>query len=132
MEKLTLVVGASENPERYSNKAILSLRKHNFPVKAIGLRAGKVMDVEIEKGCPPISDIHTVTMYVNPKNQANLIDYLLMLRPKRVVFNPGSENPEFEKKLAYVGIEYIEACTLVMLATGASRIDQVLWTPIQE
>jgi hypothetical protein len=57
-------------------------------------------------------------MYVNPQNQANLIDYLLMLRPKRVVFNPGSENPEFEKKLAYMNIDYIEACTLVMLATG--------------
>jgi predicted CoA-binding protein len=118
MKKLTLVVGASENPERYSYLAIKRLLGHHHPVKAIGLKEGSVDGVKIEKGHPLFSDIDTVTLYVGTRNQSSLYDYLLQLKPKRVIFNPGTENAEFENLLQQNGIEAERACTLVMLSTG--------------
>lgn len=113
----TLVVGASENPERYAYLAILRLRKYNIPVEAIGLRPGKVQDVTIQTGKPQLTDIHTITLYINPKRQTEYYDYFLSLKPKRVIFNPGTENAELEGILQNAGIETTEACTLVMLST---------------
>lgn len=114
----TLVIGASENPERYSNKAIRSLRKHNIPTMAIGLQPGKVEDVIIQTGLPELKNIDTVTMYVGAKNQAPYYDYILRLKPRRIIFNPGAENPEWAEKLRKSGIEVEESCTLVMLSIG--------------
>ncbi|MBI4947689.1 MAG: CoA-binding protein [Bacteroidetes bacterium] len=116
--KLTLVIGASENTERYSNRAVKQLKKHNVPVAAIGLKAGEIEDIKIQTGFPIIENVDTVTLYVGPQNQPQYYDYILSLKPKRVIFNPGTENPEFEEKIKKVGIEIEEACTLVMLSTG--------------
>lgn len=116
--KNTLVIGASENPERYSNKAILLLRKHNHPVFAIGNKIGKVQDVTIEKEKVHLDNIDTITLYVNAKNQEEYYDYILNTKPKRVVFNPGTENPALYDLLKKANIDYEEACTLVLLSTG--------------
>jgi uncharacterized protein len=115
--KRTLVIGASENPDRYSNIAINMLRDYKHAVVAVGNKTGKVRDVQIDREMPS-SDIHTVTLYVSAKNQDDFIAPILALKPERVIFNPGTENPEFEELLNSQGIEPIEACTLVMLRTG--------------
>lgn len=117
-QKKTLVLGASENPSRYSFLAINRLLQHKHPVVAIGKRAGKVQDVEIITEHPEMTDIDTVTLYLNPTNQKPYYDYIISLHPKRIIFNPGTENPELEKIAKEKGIEPIEACTLVMLGTG--------------
>ena len=116
MSKKTLVIGASTNDARYSNKAIKNLKAHNHTVVAHGLRSGNVAGVEIQTEQPLDSDIHTVTMYVGPQNQKGYYDYITALKPKRVLFNPGTENPEFYDKLNKAGIPYEEACTLVLLS----------------
>lgn len=117
-EKKTLVIGASENPGRYSNLAIKRLLSHQHEVVAIGKRKGNVENVLIETEHLPFENIDTVTLYLNPTNQQPYYDYILSLHPKRVIFNPGTENEEFENKLKSAGIEPFEACTLVLLSTG--------------
>lgn len=119
--KTTLVLGASANQDRYSNMAIRSLIAHGEKVVAVGARSGDVHGVTIQTGTPPLTGIDTVTLYLSAKNQEPLYDYILSLHPTRVIFNPGTENPEFEKLLAEKGIEALEACTLVMLSTGQYR-----------
>lgn len=115
----TLVIGASENPVRYSNKAIRMLRKYHHEVLAVGLREGVVSDVPIYTTFPePEAGIDTVTMYVGAARQPALYQEILKLRPRRLIFNPGSENPEFEQMLEEKGIDTERACTLVLLQTG--------------
>ena len=97
---------------------IRELLSHQIPVEAIGLRDGTVSEVAIQKGLPDLSGIHTVTLYLGAKNQALYYPYILRLKPSRVIFNPGAENPEFEKILVTAGIEVELACTLVMLHSG--------------
>lgn len=116
-KKLTLVIGASENPSRYSNMAIRSLRKHDHPVLALAKREGQVGDVKIQTEFPE-EVINTVTLYVGPQRQPEYYDKVLKLNPRRVIFNPGTENPEFENLLEENDIEAVEACTLVMLSVG--------------
>lgn len=118
MKTHTLVIGASENPERYSNMAIRRLRSKKIPVHAIGLRKGRVEDVDIETGHPAFTEIDTVTLYVGPQHQSEVLDYVVSLHPRRVIFNPGTESTVFENTLRANGIEVLEACTLVMLGTG--------------
>lgn len=118
MKKKTLVLGASINPSRYSNLAINSLVKNNHPVVAVGLKEGTVSGVEILKGQPHIENIDTITLYLNTKNQEQYYDYIFSLNPKRVIFNPGTENFEFYTVLQKNGIEVEVACTLVMLGTN--------------
>ncbi len=118
MNKKTLVLGASENPSRYSNAAIKKLRAYGHNVVAIGRRPGTVNDVDIVKGMPHFEGIDTVTMYMSDQNQKDFEDYILSLKPKRIIFNPGAENDSLAEKAALNGIEPIEACTLVMLSTG--------------
>lgn len=115
----TLVLGASLKPERYSYLAIRNLRKHGIEVVAIGSRKGKVEDVEILTEPLNVSDIHTVTLYLGLKNQQPYYDYIINLKPKRLIFNPGTENPELEKLARQNGIDVVEGCTLVMLSNGA-------------
>ena len=118
MQKRTLVIGASENPDRYSNKAIKKLNANNHPVVALGLRKGQVDGVEIVTELGTEEDIHTVTMYVGPKNQPSYFDIIAGLKPQRIILNPGTENPELEKVAEENNIEVLHACTLVMLSTG--------------
>lgn len=112
----TLVVGASTNPDRYSFKAIRALREQDIQVKAFGLKSGQVGDVSIETVLPT-SAPDTITLYVGPERQAELIPKLIALKPRRIVFNPGTENPEFVRQAQLAGIETEMACTLVLLAT---------------
>lgn len=117
-KKKTLVLGASENPSRYSNMAIKRLLAHGHEVVAIGNRKGRVDEVEIFTEQLPLEDVHTVTLYLNPQNQQPYYDYIASLKPKRIIFNPGTENEELERKMAQTGTTTLEACTLVMLNTG--------------
>ena len=117
-QKKTLVLGASENPARYSYLAINRLRANQHPVVAIGRRAGKVSDVNIITDQPPVNDIDTVTLYLNVQHQKEYYDYILSLYPKRIIFNPGAENDELAAMAARQGIQPMEACTLVLLSTG--------------
>lgn len=117
--KKTVVIGASENNERYSNIAARRLKQHGHEVIAVGLKEGFIgTDIPITKELSFIPNVDTVTLYVGPKNQPYWYDYILSLKPKRIVFNPGTENPEFEKMAQEKGIQTPEACTLVMLSTG--------------
>lgn len=116
--KKTLVIGASPNPDRYSNLAVKRLRMRGHPVVAVGVKEGSIADVDIQKGQPAENEIDTVTMYLNPLRQKEYYDYILALKPKRIIFNPGAENSELEELANKNNIEPIEACTLVMLSTG--------------
>jgi uncharacterized protein len=117
-ENTTLVIGASTKPWRYSHKAIKALRYHKHNVVAIGLREGKIDDVNITRDLPVGIIIDTVTMYIGAARQKSFYDFLINLKPRRVIFNPGAENDELAEKLSANGIEILEACTLVMLAHG--------------
>ncbi len=117
----TLVVGASENPARYSYRAIKMLREHAEPTEALGLKAGEVAGVSFETDWDVVKakgPFETVALYVGPRNQEPIIDHIIALAPKRVIFNPGTEHPLFIKRLRENGIEPVMACTLVMLRTG--------------
>jgi len=116
--KKTLVLGASDKPERYSYKAIKKLRAHGHPVMAIGSRVGKVGDIPFTRERPVTEDINTVTLYLNAKNQQTYYNYIFSLHPKRIIFNPGAENLELKKRAEAQNIETLEACTLVLLSTG--------------
>lgn len=117
MNKKTLVMGASLKPERYSNIAIKRLRNYNHEVKAFGLREGRIKDVAIDTELLNYEAINTITLYLNPKRQEDYYDYIIGIKPNRVVFNPGTENSEFYKLLNENNIKYEVACTLVLLAT---------------
>ncbi|MCH5683890.1 CoA-binding protein [Niabella sp. W65] len=116
--KKTLVLGASENPSRYGNMALKRLRANGHDVVAIGRREGQVGDVVIHKAKPEEEGVDTVTMYMNEQNQKEYEDYILSLKPRRIIFNPGAENEELAGKAAEQGIQTMEACTLVLLSTG--------------
>jgi predicted CoA-binding protein len=116
--KHTLVIGASENPDRYSFKAINMLRNHQHDVKAFGIKKGQVADVTFDTTFPTNSEFDTITLYINPQIQSEYQEAILALKPKRVIFNPGTENDSFQKTLEQNGIEALEACTLVLLQTG--------------
>ena len=118
MQKKTVVLGASQNEERYSNLAVKKLVAHNHPVIAIGNKEGKINDIKIIKDNPSLKDVDTVTLYLNPENQKPYYDYILSLNPKRIIFNPGTKNDELENLAAAKGIKTMEACTLVLLSTN--------------
>lgn len=119
MEKTTMVLGASSNPERYSFRAVRTLQCRNIPVIAVGLRDYDKDNLTIRKGKPAdTGPIHTVTLYMNANNQKEYYDYILSLDPKRVIFNPGTTNPEFASILREKGIEVVDDCMLVMIQCG--------------
>lgn len=116
----TLVIGASEKPDRYSNLAINRLVQHGHKVYGIGAKPGSAAG--ITWGNEPIAwpePIDTVTLYINPTNQKSYYEYIIGLRPRRVIFNPGTENPEFAELLEQHGIQPLNACTLVLLSIGS-------------
>jgi len=119
-----LVVGASTNPVRYSNIATLRLLNHGHEVIPLGIKEGSIGDTEIQTHRADFTDIHTITMYLNPVNQEDMIDYLLGLKPARIIFNPGSENQKFKQLAEKQEIETLNACTLVMLSTGAFELEK--------
>jgi predicted CoA-binding protein len=117
-KKKTLVLGASDNPSRYSHLAIQRLRSNSHPVLAIGRKHAMVNDVVIETEKKNFENIHTVTLYLNPLHQQEYYNYILSLKPQRIIFNPGAENEELYDLAKQNNITPVEACTLVMLSTG--------------
>lgn len=116
MPKKTLVIGASIKPSRYAYIAIKRLLDKNYEVKAIGSKQGLIGVARIETGKPQYEDINTVTLYLNPDRQVEYYDYIISLKPKRVIFNPGTENEEFVEILKKNKIDAEVACTLVLLS----------------
>jgi len=116
--KKTLIIGASSNQERYSYMAAERLLAHGHDIELIGKRPDTIFDKTIYTQKKPFTDIDTITLYVSEKYQSEYYDYILSLQPKRVIFNPGTENPELELLLNNNNIQTEEACTLVMLGTG--------------
>lgn len=116
--KKTLVLGASTKPERYAYKAISMLVEKGHSVVAIGQNAGEVAGITIKTKNIPLKNIDTVTLYLNPLRQRDYYNYIISTQPKRVVFNPGTENPEFYQLLALNNIKVEVACTLVLLTTN--------------
>lgn len=114
----TLLIGASTNPGRYAYKATISLQKHGHEVVLLGIKEGEVNGIGIQTNKPLLTDIDTITLYIGPQHQAEWVDYLLTLKPRRIIFNPGTENEEFDQILQNAGIETVEGCTLVMLSVG--------------
>jgi hypothetical protein len=117
-KKKTLVIGASTNPQRYSYLAVQRLTANQHPVVALGLKKGSIGNTEIETERKPFEQIDTVTLYVNPLHQKDYYNYILSLQPKRIIFNPGTENDELVEMAHQKGIETMDACTLVLLSTG--------------
>ena len=115
-ERITLILGASPNPVRFSHKAVKSLLRHDKKVVAVGYKKGEIVDEEILVGQPHIENIHTVSIYMGSSRQSDYYDYIISLKPKRVIFNPGTVNPEFMGRLKNEGIEPVSECMLVMLS----------------
>jgi len=113
-----LVLGASPKSDRYSYKAVELLRKHGHDVIAIGLNPGMIGDTSIQSEIPTDIPYDTVTVYLSAQNQKDFYYLIPRLKPRRVIFNPGAENPEWEQDLHRLGIETEQACTLVLLNTG--------------
>jgi len=117
-KKKTLVLGASGNPARYSYLAINRLNNNGHPVIAIGKKKSMADGVEIMTEKTMANDIDTVTLYLSPANQKEYYNYILSLKPKRIIFNPGAENAELYDLAKANNIKPMEACTLVLLSTG--------------
>jgi predicted CoA-binding protein len=116
--KKTLILGASTNPDRYSNIAAHRLVAHGHPIVNVGVKSGEVAGAMIELPDVIHQDIDTISLYLGPANQTPYYDYILKSNPKRIIFNPGTENGELERLAEEKGIETTEACTLVLLSTG--------------
>jgi hypothetical protein len=116
--KKTVVIGASPDEQRYSHRAVISLERKGHEVVAVGLHQGNIGELSIHTELIPIAGVDTVTMYVHPRHQGYWKDYVHALKPRRVIFNPGAENPEFAEQLEEDGIDCQESCTLVMLSVG--------------
>jgi predicted CoA-binding protein len=116
--KKTLVLGASDNPARYSYLAVNRLAAKGHPVVAIGRKITSVAGIIITTDKEGYKDIDTVTLYLNPQHQQGYYNYILSLHPQRIIFNPGTENDELKKLAEAKGITALYACTLVMLSAG--------------
>lgn len=116
--KRTLIVGATTNPDRYAYKAAHKLTDHGHEIVPFGIKKGEVAGEAILNSWDTIEEIDTVTLYVGPKNQPDYYQKIIDVKPKRVIFNPGTENPEFQEQLSANGIAFEEACTLVLLSVG--------------
>jgi predicted CoA-binding protein len=116
--KKTVIIGASTDPARYSYKAAAMLNAHDVPFVPVGIKKGELFGQDILNGQPTIDEVDTVTLYVGPQNQEAWADYIVSLKPRRVIFNPGTENQDLKNKVEQSGAEAVEACTLVLLSTG--------------
>lgn len=120
MKDKTVIIGASTNPARYAYIAAEMLTSYGHGIVPVGIKRGEVFGKEILdiRKRPQVDDVDTITLYIGPAHQPEWYDYILSLKPRRVIFNPGTENEEFERKIRSSGAEATEACTLVMLRSG--------------
>jgi uncharacterized protein len=114
----TVLIGASTNPDRYAYKATISLQKHGHELVLLGIKEGEINGNAIQTTKPLLNDVDTITLYIGPQHQAEWTNYLLSLKPRRIIFNPGTENEDLELLAQNADIETIEGCTLVMLSVG--------------
>lgn len=126
--KKVLVIGASPQPWRYAYKAVRMLQDYKYEVIALGKTSDRIGKTFIHTKREQWTGIHTTTLYLNPQNSAEMQDYILQLAPKRLIINPGAENPELEEAARKEGIEVMRACTLVMLSTGAFESKETVET----
>ena len=117
-KKKTLIIGATPNPERYAYLAAHRLVNAGHEIVNAGIKKGSVAGVVIEPIAEPVAGIHTITLYIGPRLQPQYYDYIIATSPQRIIFNPGTENPELKALANQHGIETLEACTLVLLSTG--------------
>lgn len=117
--KKTIVLGASLKPDRYSNQAVRKLRVNNIETIALGFENGTIADVTVETDWKNYTDIHTISLYLNTSRQEQYYEYILAQQPKRIIFNPGTENPTLQQLAQAKNIETLEACTLVLLSIGS-------------
>jgi predicted CoA-binding protein len=118
MSKNTAIIGATPRPDRYAYKATVSLKQHGHKVFPVGIHEGTIEGSKILTDKPQLKDIDTVTLYVGPRNQVYWKDYILGIKPRRIIFNPGTENEELVRAAQKQGIECVHGCTLVMLSIG--------------
>ena len=116
--KKTMIIGATNNPGRYASLAAHRLTAHGHDIVNVGIKTGEVAGVPIERAGAIHPDIDTITLYVGPQHQNEYFDYIIKTKPKRIIFNPGTENEELENLAEENGIETMDACTLVLLSTG--------------
>ncbi len=118
--KKTVIIGATTNTSRYAYLAAKMLQSYNNEIVPVGIKMGNVLGADILdiKKKPDVKDVDTVTLYIGPQHQPEWYNYILGLNPKRIIFNPGTENHEFEKLAEDKGIETLQACTLVMLRSN--------------
>ncbi len=120
MSKKTVIIGATTNPSRYAYTAAHLLTEYQHPIVPVGIKQGEVANQPIldlhER--PEVTEVDTVTLYIGPRHQSEWYDYILGIKPQRIIFNPGTENSEFYQRATEQGIEAVEACTLVMLRAG--------------
>lgn len=118
-----VVLGASPKPERYSNKAVELLLECGYDVIPVNPSGVEIHGIASKKTLDDIKEpVHTLSMYVNPGLSIKLKESIVALKPERIIFNPGTENPELEKICRENGIEIVEACTLVMLKTNQFQV----------
>ena len=117
MGKKTVIIGATPNESRYANLASNMLREYDHEIVPMGIKQGAVAGKEILdiRKKPALTGVDTVTLYIGPRHQPEWYDYILSLKPKRIIFNPGTENDELEQLAEKNGIEALQACTLVLL-----------------
>lgn len=127
MSQNVLVIGASQKSVRYSNMAVRLLLEYKHNVYARGNKSGFIESVEVLTQNLDIDNLDTITLYLNPMNQKAFYDYILKLKPKRVIFNPGTENPDLQEILSNNGILFEEACTLVLLRTNQFEIEKTVY-----
>ncbi|HRG78595.1 MAG TPA: CoA-binding protein [Cyclobacteriaceae bacterium] len=120
MSKKTVIIGATTNPSRYAYIAAGMLTEYKHEIVPLGIKKGAVYGRQILpiNGRPEVKDVDTVTLYIGPQHQPEHYEYILSLKPKRIIFNPGTENEEFVKLIEEAGSEALEACTLVLLRSG--------------
>lgn len=118
-EKKTVVLGATNNPSRYAYRAVELLLDKGIEPVPVGVKKGDIEGIDILNGQPEVEEVHTVTLYLNPERQKEYYDYILNMKPKRIIFNPGTVNPELMNMARKQGIEVEVGCTLVMLSVGS-------------
>jgi uncharacterized protein len=119
MGKKTVIIGATPDRSRYAFLAANMLQQYENEFVPVSIKTGEVLGKEILdlRKRPPIKDVDTVTLYIGTRRQPEWYDYILSLKPKRIIFNPGTENSELEKLAEDQGIETVVGCTLVMLGS---------------
>lgn len=120
MKKKTVILGASTNPSRYAYLAAEMLQRAGHEIVPVGIKKGNIFGTEILdlRVTPVIKDVDTITLYIGPRHQKEWYNYIIGLKPKRVIFNPGTENEDLERMVEESGAESLQACTLVMLRTS--------------